>query len=383
MRPPRKQPRSDRLNDRWISIMHSLVGVENAIVSDATPPIRQARRAIMRFLANLDGEPKDWNANQLNFLLERRIRSAVEASMRSLKGDFDELPRRWILVQARALLRSIPGSRVVALRDHIQQTADRRRLKRLRQTAGLPPLTEDEPLVPRTTTGLSIADQLPGILDELFRILGDDEMEAYLQTDEARTYIGAAGRALNRTTDRVSDALAKIARFEGETDDIVDEAGHILRQAERDIETIARTQAQVISFDSFEILMEYAGPLVDVIKYTTMLDARVCLRCAAASRRHSKGLSPGLYRVNDPEMPEIPIHNLCRCAYVPVPKGAPPPRDETYDQWLKRQSDAKQREILGASRYDLFKSGVPADRFVNNRLRIIKVVDLPGASRKK
>ena len=38
--------------------------------------------------------------------------------------------------------------------------------------------------------------------------------------------------------------------------------------------------------------------------------------------------------------------------------------DTTYEEWLRAQTETIQREILGASRYKMYKSGVRMSSFV-------------------
>jgi hypothetical protein len=43
------------------------------------------------------------------------------------------------------------------------------------------------------------------------------------------------------------------------------------------------------------------------------------------------------------------------------------PADLTYADWLKKQSAARQDEILGPTRGKLFRSGMPMERFYNDQ----------------
>jgi hypothetical protein len=41
------------------------------------------------------------------------------------------------------------------------------------------------------------------------------------------------------------------------------------------------------------------------------------------------------------------------------------PADMTYQQWLRKQSAARQNEVLGIKKAKLFREGLDLDRFVN------------------
>lgn len=60
-------------------------------------------------------------------------------------------------------------------------------------------------------------------------------------------------------------------------------------------------------------------------------------------------------------------HPACRCAPVPLVRGAPPLRFETGEQWFDRQDAQIQRQILGPGRYAVYRRGVPFQRFATTR----------------
>jgi len=66
--------------------------------------------------------------------------------------------------------------------------------------------------------------------------------------------------------------------------------------------------------------------------------------------------------------PKIPKHFNCRCITVPILKGM---EDDytgspNYREWFERQPKKVQLDILGPSRYALFKNGLPVERFVKD-----------------
>ena len=97
------------------------------------------------------------------------------------------------------------------------------------------------------------------------------------------------------------------------------------------------------------------------------LDGRTCLEC---------GIQDGkVYKTLD-EAPSLPAHYNCRGLYLPLIRGidnyegeraskdGPVPAKTTWEEWLKSQPESLQKDILGPSRYQLFKNGAPLGGFV-------------------
>ena len=105
-------------------------------------------------------------------------------------------------------------------------------------------------------------------------------------------------------------------------------------------------------------------------RYVGTLDSRTCLACGSLDGKVFEGEDP-------PEEPALPQHPNCRCLWLPEIKGmegfdddderasvdGPVSANMTYEDWLKTQSDDVQRDILGPTRYSLYKSGMPVTSF--------------------
>lgn len=87
-----------------------------------------------------------------------------------------------------------------------------------------------------------------------------------------------------------------------------------------------------------------------------MLDSSTCIVC---------GNLDGTIYENIEDAPFIPVHDHCRCFLQPLVEGQEYP-SETYSTWLSKQSEAEQRKILGKTRYEMYKQGLPIKRFVND-----------------
>lgn len=95
---------------------------------------------------------------------------------------------------------------------------------------------------------------------------------------------------------------------------------------------------------------------IDRVQWISVLDSRTSAVCRARSGK--------IFPVDSGPRP--PAHPRCRSRVVPLIAGQPPSTEENYQQWLTRQSDATQKEILGAQKAKLFRDGkLSLDRFVD------------------
>jgi SPP1 gp7 family putative phage head morphogenesis protein len=131
--------------------------------------------------------------------------------------------------------------------------------------------------------------------------------------------------------------------------------------------------------------------LVSGVQWHATLDTKTCVLCGDLD-----GQQWGI----DEDHPTPPLHiGPCRCVLVPVLKSwrelgidadeiTPGMRAAmdgqeseatTYEDWLGRQSDARQDEILGPSRAELFRNGTSLDDMVD-RGRVLTLDELGKAS---
>lgn len=104
-------------------------------------------------------------------------------------------------------------------------------------------------------------------------------------------------------------------------------------------------------------------------RYLATLDGRTCLVCAADDGRLFKSLDVA---------PVLPRHYLDRCLYVPVIKGmegeigerasmnGPVDGKIDYETWLRSQPVDFQKDVLGPSKYELFKNGASLKGFTHD-----------------
>jgi hypothetical protein len=120
-------------------------------------------------------------------------------------------------------------------------------------------------------------------------------------------------------------------------------------------------------------------------RYIGVLDDRQCLVCGSMDQTVFKTLE---------EMPHLPQHRGCRCVAIPEVKGlegfdddderasmdGPVPASTSYADWLAKQDPEVQRDILGPTRYSLYKEGMPITSFVSNgeKLNLHQLVEKEG-----
>jgi SPP1 gp7 family putative phage head morphogenesis protein len=60
---------------------------------------------------------------------------------------------------------------------------------------------------------------------------------------------------------------------------------------------------------------------------------------------------------------EMDDHPNGRCTCVPVINGEPPPEWEKAQDWFANQDEARQSEVLGNTRFEMYQNGTPLDAF--------------------
>ncbi|KQQ60147.1 phage head morphogenesis protein [Pseudomonas sp. Leaf127] len=165
------------------------------------------------------------------------------------------------------------------------------------------------------------------------------------------------GAALGETTPTISRRISSLHQLQR------DQAVSLVRTVTNHIASTARVETLKANDDILEGMRRIAT-----------LDARTSLFCM--------GIDQTIIPLHGPKPP---YHWNCRTSLIPVlkaeyareipgstrpsvgPDGAAPVASKTsYQDWLKRQPVAFQREVLGPSRYALFSKGeLTLDRFVD------------------
>ena len=121
------------------------------------------------------------------------------------------------------------------------------------------------------------------------------------------------------------------------------------------------TQRQVYSRNE-----QYFGSGRYNYQYLATLDNRTCIVCASEDGKLYRKLS---------DAPALPQHRNCRCLLIPYfdiegetrssPQGYISSKI-TFEDWLKEQDAATQKDVLGVARYKLFNEGTSMNQFVDN-----------------
>lgn len=102
-------------------------------------------------------------------------------------------------------------------------------------------------------------------------------------------------------------------------------------------------------------------------EYLATLDNRTCLVCGADDGKLFNDL-------NDKNTPQLPRHRGCRCLIIPyfnIEGDFRASKDGykqniTFDEWLREQDEKTKLEVLGVTRYKMFKNGIEIDQFVDD-----------------
>ena len=101
------------------------------------------------------------------------------------------------------------------------------------------------------------------------------------------------------------------------------------------------------------------------VVYCATLDGNTCISCGSLHGMRYKSIT---------EAPSIPQHSNCRCVYCIADEAAE--EMPTYEEFLNTLSEEEQKEILGKSRYEMWKNdGIKLERFINNgrKLRLDEI----------
>jgi SPP1 gp7 family putative phage head morphogenesis protein len=162
--------------------------------------------------------------------------------------------------------------------------------------------------------------------------------------------------------------------------------GIIAEIGSREAKALARTSVAHVAAVARNRTFAENRDIIKEVQFVATLDARTTVLCAS--------LDGKTFPVD--EAPQLPLHWGCRSVLAPLVKsweelgldkseiGAATrasmdgsvPASLTYEKWLGEQSEATQREVLGASRYTLWKGGTPLEGFVSDGMRTLTVAEL-------
>lgn len=171
------------------------------------------------------------------------------------------------------------------------------------------------------------------------------------------------------------------------TQDMIKRVRDIIPTQKRKAATLVRTAVNHVATHARNQTMKENDDVLLGYEWVATLDGRTSIICASRD---------GVIYEDYDKDPKPPAHFNCRSTITPVvnPKydlgadivgkrpavndsGAKTVRaDLTYGQWLSQQSEAFQNRVLGKTRANWFRKGMPLDRFVDNNGNILSLGEL-------
>ena len=137
----------------------------------------------------------------------------------------------------------------------------------------------------------------------------------------------------------------------------------------RAAEAMVRTAVTHTANVAAQAAWEANADVVKAWRFVATLDARTTLICASL---HGEEFPLGTG-------PQPPRHVNCRSTSVPVLdpiEGVAAFEMPSYSAWLRRQPEEVQNDILGVAKAKLFRAGMPIDRFVDDKGRVLTLDQL-------
>jgi len=201
----------------------------------------------------------------------------------------------------------------------------------------------------------------------------------YFSINEIFNQFGAS------TAKRLADSVSS-GYVEGKsTPEIAEDLASVIDQQRHNTMTLARTMTNHTAATARKISMEENKDVLDGYKWVATLDSRTSILCG--------GLDGKEFTFSDQDAPMPPAHYNCRSTIVPMvkeeytlgrdiaetraSKDGPVDGKLTYEDWLKRQPEAFQDDILGKDRADIFRQGkLSLDKFVDDRGKTLSLDSL-------
>ena len=147
---------------------------------------------------------------------------------------------------------------------------------------------------------------------------------------------------INRIYDAVADSLQKGKTVAEAIQAVRAELEKTRRFVKYEIEAIVNGVAN-------DAALEFAAANRSKLRYSAVLDDKVCSECAA--------LDGNIYEFDDPDIPALPRHIKCRCRLVPMPDGNETAEPATFAEYLASLTPDEQRKRLGNAKFAAWKSG--------------------------
>ena len=296
--------------------------------------------ATIRFQLRLDGLAQNVAGN-----LAAGVRDAVNPITRIFRGlDPDQQVPPHVLIQARQELVSVEPPLIEASVNEITQAQDV--VTELSPVA----LAQAEPTSEGEDSSLAAwLALIPAVAAAIRSRKHDGRTFQEWATRQARMTTARVRTNLNPFPDRGGVSVPVTEGLVGDV--FVRRLNATVRLSIQSYTSLANTAVNSAgNLARMDLLRRHPGRFTKW-RYTAVLDNRTSKVC--------QGLSGTVWSLLDDSAPFPPRHPNCRSVVVPIDDRQPDLFDENYEQWLRRQSVAEQRDVLGATRFTAWKRGLP------------------------
>ena len=164
-----------------------------------------------------------------------------------------------------------------------------------------------------------------------------------------------ADRVVGTTTGR----RMSVTNLLGAREQLGERRGGALDAARNYMNSLSRSAAMAVQAAARELVFDANRDSIRGLAAVVTLDGRtskICMSRSGGAWNPTTGKPLAWSTVRTPFPGYPPWHLNCRTTLTPVIAGDPP-QQLTYPEWLSTRSAAEQRDILGASRYKMWKEG--------------------------
>lgn len=173
-------------------------------------------------------------------------------------------------------------------------------------------------------------------------------------------------RFRQNTEKAYDNAMRSGYTFAQSGEDIKKAASQNMAVVERSLKSDVQTMTTSFAKTTDRIVFLNNKDAINDWVWIATLDESTCIVCAELSGKRYKKLENAEH---------CPVHNRCRCILYPeIGEHIEVP---TFKEWMDRQNESTQKEVLGKSRYEMYKNGMKLENFVNNG-KIITLKELRG-----
>lgn len=175
----------------------------------------------------------------------------------------------------------------------------------------------------------------------------------------AGTVLGFASDISQRMHEKAVGLIESSYIVGADFEDLLDDA---------DFDSIER-----LAYNNAEVIGEGIGNVYDRIVYTkneklikkyqwvSILDTNTCPACGELNGKVFDDIS---------KVPLYPVHRCCRCTLLSLPAETEPIDIPKYSDWIESQDEETKRNILGKTRYSLYREGMKISQFYANGKKI-------------